>query len=109
LHAHSTGGGVFGGKHRPQQLGLRQNALRLRDHVRGRVRAALSKTVKMTAGRRLGLLPPRASSAIIIASEGDMLGARRVPLMASVPFMASVLFLVAYFSMAVCIARIMRD
>ena len=29
--------------------------------------------------------------------------------MASVPFMASVLFLVAYFSMAVCIAGIMRD
>jgi hypothetical protein len=29
--------------------------------------------------------------------------------MASVPFMASVLFLVAYLSMAVCIAGIMRD
>ena len=38
-----------------------------------------------------------------------MLGARRVRLMSSVPFMASVLFLVAYFSVAVCIAGIMRD
>jgi hypothetical protein len=29
--------------------------------------------------------------------------------MANVPFLASVLFLVAYFSLAVCIAGIMRD
>jgi hypothetical protein len=35
------------------------------------VRAALSKTAKMTAGRRLGSLSPHASSAII-AGEGDL-------------------------------------
>jgi hypothetical protein len=53
-------------------------------------------------------LLPRASSAII-GIEGELRGARRALLMAGVPFMANVLFVVAYFSVAVCIAGIMRD
>jgi hypothetical protein len=62
-------------------------------------------------GGAVGVWPPRASSAITIASEGEMLGARRVRLMASVPFMASVLFLVAYFpsrsaSLELCAIRL---
>jgi hypothetical protein len=68
----------------------------------------LTNTVKRIAGRRLGTLLPRASSAII-GIEGELGGARRAPLMASVPFMANVLFVVAYLSVAVCIAGIMRD